>query len=210
MNALAQGGWRINGNLNEGIGDAAPGSANAGITGLPTVEGSLGQLGVNVFFSTQDLVNLANPAGTIGTLYGGWYKYVKFKATWSATLAAGQILQYATVADMLLNTVTADNAAAGIFAGFALCAGTTKGNYWWIQTSGICWGVCQSSVTTTTAGDIAVQTSGTTATLDSIADATDYYTTALKGGKLFRGQFLDAPANSALKRVLVPQAGQFQ
>lgn len=210
MNSLSSAGYRINGNLNEGVGDAGIGTPNAGITGLPTVEGAYGQLGKNYFFDTDELAAMTNSAGTIGTLYGGWYKYVKFKATWSATLAAGQILQYATVADMLLNTVTADNVAAGIFAGYALTASTTKGNYWWIQTSGICWGLCQSSVTTTTAGDIAVQTSGTTATLDSIADATDYYTTALKGGKLFRGQFLDAPANSALKRILAPPVGLFQ
>lgn len=210
MNALAQGGFRITGNLNEGIGDAAPGTPTAGQSGLPTVEGAYAQVGVNVFFSTQDLVSYTNTAGTIATLYGGWYKYVKFKTTWSATMAAGQPLFYATVADMVLNIVTADATAAGIFAGYCLAPSVTKGNYWWIQESGIVTVKCKSTVTTTTAGDIAVQTDGTTATIDSIADATDYYTTALKGGKNFRGQFLDAPANGALKRILAPPIGMFQ
>lgn len=210
MNALAQSGFRVTGNLNEGVGDAAPGTPNAGTTGLPTVDGALGQLGVNVFFSTQDLVNYTNTSKTNTTLYGGWYKYVHFKSSWSATLAIGQPLYYVDTTAVLANEVTADCTAAGIYAGIALNATTTKGNYWWIQVSGITWGLCKSTVTTTTAGDLAVQTDGTTGTIDSVADATDYFTTALKGGKLVRGQWLDAPANAGLKRMLMIPPSLFQ
>lgn len=208
MNSLGSAGYRITGNLNEGIGDAGIGTAKAGT--FSNVDGALGQLGKNVFLDTQELVQFTNSAGTISTLYGGWYRYVKFKATWSATMAAGQPLFYATVADLVLNTVTPDPTAAAIFAGYCLAPSVAKGNYWWIQVGGIATVLCKAAVTTTTAGDIAVQTDGTTATIDSIADATDYYTTALKGGKLFRGQFLDAPANGALKRILMAPVGMFQ
>lgn len=210
MNSLALGGYRITGNLNEGIGDAGIGTPSAGITGLPTVEGAYAQLGVNVFLSTSDLASYTNTSKTNSTLYGGWYKYVQFKSTWSATLAIGQPLYYATVADMLNSIITADCTAAGIFAGYSLNSSVSKGNYWWIQTGGITWALCKATVTTTTAGDIAVQTDATTGTTDSIADATDYYTTALKGGKLFRGQWLDAPANAGLKRMLMQQVPLFQ
>lgn len=208
MNSLAVSGFRITGNLNEGIGDVYPGSPKAGT--IAGAVGALGQLGANVFITAQELVNYTNPAGTITVLYGGWYKYVKFKATWSATMAAGQPLFYGSATDFDAVTVTPDAAAAAIFAGYCLAPGITKGNYWWIQTGGIATVLCKSTVTTTTAGDIAVQTDGTTATIDAIADATDYYTTALKGGKLFRGQFIDAPANAALKRILMAPISPFQ
>lgn len=210
MHSLATAGYRITGNLNEGVGDAVPGSPTAGRTGLPTVEGAYGQLGANVFLTTAELAGYTNTSKTNSTLYGGWYKYVKFKTTWSATLAIGQPLFYADATDFFNNTVTADAAAASVFAGFALNATTTKGNYWWIQTGGITWALCKATVTTTTAFTIAVQTDATTATIDSIADATDYYTTALKGGKLFRGQWIDAPANAGLKRMLMAPLAQFQ
>jgi hypothetical protein len=209
MNALAQAGFRITGNLNEGIGDAAPGSPAAGQAGLPVVEGALGQLGVNVFMSASDLVNYCNTAKTNNVLGSGWYKYVQFKSTWSATLALGQALWYATVADMLNNIVTADAAATSIFAGLALCSTTTKGNYWWIQESGVCWCIGQATITDKTAGNILVVTDGTHSTFDGIADGTDYDTTALKL-KLYKGVWLDAPADATLKRALVYPLAMFQ
>lgn len=210
MNSLSAAGYRVTGNLNEGVGDAGIGTPTAGTTGLPTVDGAYGQLGVNVFMSTAELVSYTNTSKTNATLYGGWFKYVHFKSSWSATLAIGQPLYYIDTAAVLANEVTADCTAAGIFAGIALNATTTKGNYWWIQTSGIVYTLCKSTVTTTTAGDLAVQTDGTTGTIDSVADATDYFTTALKGGKLVRGQWLDAPANAGLKRMLLFPVTQFQ
>ena len=207
MNSLAVSGFRITGNLNEGIGDVYPGSPKAGT--IAGAEGALGQLGANVFITTQELVNYTNPSGTIGTLYGGWYKYVKFKTTWSATLAAGQPLFYADYTDMLNQTVTADAAAAAIFAGFALCATTTKGNYWWIQTGGIATVLCKaSSVTDGTAGDLAVQAGQTTATIDAYADATSLATAGLS--KLIRGVFIEVPVAGALKRILMTPVSPFQ
>ena len=207
MNSLAVSGFRITGNLNEGIGDAYPGSPKAGT--IVGAEGATGQLGANVFITSQELVNYTNPAGTIGTLYGGWYKYVRFKTTWSATLAAGQPLFYADATDMLNQVVTPDAAAAAIFAGFALCATTTKGNYWWIQTGGIATVLCKaSSVTDGTAGDLAVQSGQTTATIDSYADATSLATAGLF--KLIRGVFIEVAVAGALKRILMTPVSPFQ
>jgi hypothetical protein len=200
MNALGQSGFRITGNLNEGVGDAGIGTPTAGLAGTAPMEGAYGQLGVNVFMSTLDLASYTNTAKTNSTLYGGWYKYVLFKSTWSATLTLGQALWYANITDMLNNTVTADATATSIFAGLALNSTTVKGNYWWIQTAGVGWAIGQATITDKTAGNILVVTSGTTSTFDGIADATDYDTTSLKL-KLYVGQWLEAPADATLKLV---------
>lgn len=209
MNALGQAGFRVTGNLNEGVGDAQPGTPTAGQSGLPTVEGAYGQLGVNVFMDTADLLNYTNASKTNAVLYGGWFKYCLFKATWSATLAIGQPLYYASITDMLANTVTPDATATAIFAGIALNATTTKGNYWWMQTSGIVYGLGAASVADTTAGNLAVLTGLTTATIDGIADATDYYTNAGKGKSVI-GKWIDAPANATIKRLLLTPVPSFQ
>lgn len=201
MNSLSAAGYRINGNLNEGVGDAGIATPTAGT--FAVVNGAYGQLGKIFYLDTQELLQYTNPLGTIGTLYGGWYKYVHFKSTWSATLAVGQPLFYADATALLANEVTPDAAAAQMFAGYCLAAGTVKGNYWWIQVGGLANALCKaSSVTSNVAGDLAVQTGDTTATTDGIADATDYFTTALKY-KLVRGVWVDAPAAGALKRLLM-------
>ena len=207
MNSLGSAGYRITGNLNEGIGDAGPGTAKAGT--FPTTDGAYGQLGKNVFLDTQELVSFTNPAKAIVTLYGGWFKYVKFHTSWSATLAAGQALWYTDKAAMLANTVSADHAATGILAGFALSATVTKGNYWWIQTGGIVNVLCKtSSVTSNIAGDYAFITSGTTSTVDALGDAGTPSTALIQ--KLFIGQTLEALVADAIKLVAVRPLPQFQ
>lgn len=209
MNSLGSAGYRISGNLNEGVGDAGIGTSNAGTTGLPTVDGAYGQLGKNVFLDTAELVSFTNSGGTIATLYGGWFKYVKFAPTWSATMAAGQALWYTDKAGMLANTVSADHAATGILAGFALAPSVTKGNYWWIQTGGIINVLCKtSSVTSNIAGDYAFITSGTTSTVDALGDAGTPSTGLIQ--KLYIGQTLEALVADALKLVAVRPLTQFQ
>ena len=207
MQSLGASGYRINGNLNEGVGDAGIGTPTAGT--FPVENGAYGQLGKNLFLDTDDLVNYTNPSGTIPTLYGGWFKYVHFKSSWSATLAAGQPLFYADATAVLANEVTADAAATSIFAGIALSPSTTKGNYWWIQTSGVVYVKCKATVSDTTSGNLAVLTDLTTATIDSIADATDWGSNAGKL-KTIVGKFIEAAANGALKRVLLTQVPLFQ
>lgn len=207
MHGLATAGYRVTGNLNEGIGDAGIGTAKAGT--FSNVDGALGQLGKTVFFETDALVSLTNSAGTISVLYGGYYKYVKFKSTWSATMAAGQPLFYADYTDMLNNTVTPDAAAAAIFAGFCLAPSVAKGNYWWIQVGGIATVLTKAgSVTSGVAGDLAVQTGQTTATIDSYADATALATAGLQ--KLIRGVFIEVAVHTSLKRILMSPIGLFQ
>lgn len=203
MNSLATGGYRITGNLNEGVGDAGIATPTAGTFAVEN--GAYGQLGKNFFLDTDTLLGYTNSSGTIGTLYGGYYKYVQFKTTWSATLAAGQPMFYANYTDMLNNVVTPDPAAAAIFAGFNLSPSVTKGNYWWIQVSGIATVLCKaSSVTDGTAGDLAVQTGQTTATIDSFADATAVATAGAV--KLVRGVFIEVAVAGALKRIAMQPA----
>jgi hypothetical protein len=209
MFAISTGGVRITGNLNEGIGDAGPGTAAAGQSGLPTVAGAYGQVGANVFISTAELVSYTNTAKTNSTLYGGWFKYVLFKATWSATLAIGQMLWYANLTDMFNHTVTADATATSIAAGVALCSTTTKGNYWWIQTEGPVYCLARATVTDKTAGNLLVGTSGTVSTFDGIADATDYPTTALQTKQIY-GQWIEAPADGVIKRAYLSPRPIFQ
>lgn len=207
MNSLGSAGYRITGNLNEGIGDAGIGTPTVGKFAVSN--GAYGQLGKNVFLDTDELVSFTNPTATIGTLYGGWFKYVKFATSWSATLAAGQALWYTDKAAMLANTVSADHAATGILAGFALCAGTTKGNYWWIQTGGIVNVLCKtSSVTSNLAGDYAFITSGTTSTVDALGDAGTPSTALIQ--KLYIGQTLEGLVADAIKLVAVRPLPQFQ
>jgi len=207
MNSLGSAGYRINGNLNEGVGDAGIGTPTVGK--FATTDGAYGQLGKNVFLDTQELVSYTNPSGTIATLYGGWFKYVKFHTSWSATLAAGQALWYTDKTAMLANTVSADHAATGILAGFAVSPSTTKGNYWWIQTGGIVNVLCKtSSVTSAVAGDYAFITSGTTSTVDALGDAGTPSTGLIQ--KLYIGQTLEALVADALKLVAVRPLPQFQ
>jgi hypothetical protein len=209
MFSINAGGVRITGNLNEGIGDAGIGSAAAGQTGLPTVAGAYGQLGANAFLSTQELVSYTNTTKSIATIYGGWFKYVKFASSWSATMAAGQALWYTDKAGLLANTVSADHAATGILAGFCLAPSVTKGNYWWIQTGGIVNVLCKtSSVTSNLAGDYAFITSGTTSTVDALADAGTPSTGLIQ--KLYIGQTLEALVADAIKLVAVRPLPQFQ
>jgi hypothetical protein len=207
MNSLGSAGYRVTGNLNVGVGDAGIGTSNAGV--FPVNEGAYGQLGKNVFIDTGELVNYTSSSGTITTLYGGWFKYVKFASTWSATMAAGQALWYTDKAGMLANTVSADHAATGILAGFCIAPSVTKGNYWWIQTGGIVNVLCKtSSVTSNIAGDYAFITSGTTSTVDALGDAGTPSTGLIQ--KLYIGQTLEALVADALKLVAVRPLPQFQ
>ncbi len=136
---------------------------------------------------------------TVGTLRAGTYMMVQTKAGSTAAPARGIGAFWDTSANNGLGkyVVTPDMAATSSLAGIYINA-PTKGNYCWIQTFGLGTLQCRSSVTTTTIGDIAVFTGLTTNTFDSIADATDYFSTAGAMKNLI-GQWYEAPANSGLK-----------
>lgn len=202
MISLAAGGYRITGNLNEGIGDAGPGTANAGTTGLPTVDGALGQLGGNLFITQEEAANYTNTAATIPVLYGGFYRYVRMLAGAVAAVAAGQLCFWS---DPVNGVVTTDVTAAtiGQAAGVILSTAWVKGNYWWVFSGGgICYVKCAAAVTGTTAGQLAIVTQTPAPTVDSLADATAVTDAVLKSQL---GTFLDAAANGAIKRIYMNQ-----
>lgn len=115
-------------------------------------------------------------------LYAGTYQYVQFYASSTATAAAGCVVFWQNT----LNgnwIVTPDASATNIanIAGIALC-NTGKGNYWFIQTSGIAQVKFKAATTKTTPaiGD-AVYVDTTPSNLaDVIADATTLTSPQLK------------------------------
>lgn len=180
--------------------DPAPGKAiaSSGYTFVIPYQGILGKL---VRADHAEALLLSDTVN-IGTLYGGVYQYVKAVTA----LARGQVVAW----DVLANTGFTDYEVTstitlpheGFLAGFALNT-VTSGNYCWIQTDGLATALCKATVTTTTVGTIAVQQT-TTNTVDSIADATGTY---ISGGALglkqIVGAWYEAPANGALKRLVM-------
>jgi len=134
---------------------------------------------------------------SVGTLRAGIYMCVKVKA--GATPVRGAPCAWDTSANSGLTnyTVVDYNAATQSIAGIYLNV-PTAGNQTWIQVAGLATLLCRAAVTTTTIGTLAVLTALGTATFDSIADATDYFTTA-GALKTVVGQWYEAPANSGLK-----------
>jgi hypothetical protein len=203
MNKLALSGYRFNGNLNEGVGDAIPGGQKAGtITGAPS-EGAFGQLGNTVYLSQADALAYTNPNGTIPTLYAGFYTYVQMLAGAVAAVAAGQLCFYDTLAHFVAGIVTTDVTATtiGRTAGVILSTNWTKGNYWWIYSGGgLSYVKSAAAVTSAVDGNLATVTATPAPTVDGLADATAVTDAVAKS---VVGVWAEAPANGALKRILM-------
>lgn len=169
------------------VDDSAVGGASG--DGLGRAPGQLGQI---VEISEREAQKMDS------ALHGGKYQYVKFKAGTTQSNAKGQLVAWDDIDDFV---VTPDPTTANLakIAGAALNA-VTKGNYGWIQVSGLSTVKCKATVTTTTDGTIAVAVSDTTINVDSLADATA--TTNLQV-KSYVGNFAEAPANGALKLVIL-------
>jgi hypothetical protein len=178
--------------------DPVPGGQLSTSIGIP------GQLGQMAMLDVQKA--LAHSDTTIGTLYQGIYQYVKAVTA----LAKGDVVAWDTNANNGLGdfevTHTITLPMEGFLAGFALNT-VTSGNYCWIQVAGLATAKCAASVTTTTVGTIAVQLT-TTATVDSIADATGSW---IGGGALglknIVGTWYEAPANGGLKKLFIKNIG---
>lgn len=206
MNSLCSGGYRINGNLNEGVGDAGIGTPNAGTTGLPTVDGAYGQLGKAFYIDGSDTPNYTNTSGTLPALYGGYYRYVQMLSTASAAVAAGQLcfwnnpLPTGTNPFSVTTDITVTN--QGLVAGIILSPSWTKGNYWWVYAGGgICYVKTKASVTDGTVGNLAISSQTPAPTVDGIADAGAIATALL--AKSILGTWYEATTNGAVKRILM-------
>jgi hypothetical protein len=94
-----------------------------------------GQLSTEIDVDHEMAAKLSKTS--IGTLYGGRYKYVQTKAGSTAAPARGLIAFYATAADLKARIVTPDVPTnTGCVAGVYISA-PTKGEFCWIQTSGL-------------------------------------------------------------------------
>jgi len=164
-----------------------------------------GQLGGVVQHSNATA--LLDSYTTTGTMYEGEYQLVKL----TSAVSRGELVFWDTLANNGINDfeVTHTVTAPAMFrAGVAICDGTS-GEYAFIQISGLASCLNRASVTSKVLGNLVVQTSGTTATVDAIADATDFFTTALTFKQVV-GIAYELPADGAITRVLLNQAGFFR
>lgn len=168
-----------------------------------------GQLGAIWVGNNGDALKVSNPTASVGgTLYMGVYQLVKF----TSAMVKGAVCFWDTLANNGLNDyeVTAVGAATSLFkAGICLYTdASATGRFGWIQTGGLA--VCQyrASVTSAVIGNLVTMVSATDETVDAIADATDYFTSALQY-KLIVGQAYETPANSGLLRVLLDPSAFF-
>lgn len=170
------------------VNDAQPGGAS--LDGNGRAPGQVGQIMELSEYEAQKMDSL---------LHSGKYQYVKFESGTTNANGRGQVVEYATAAKEALFTVNPDVTTAGLArpAGIALSI-VGKGNYGFIQVSGLATALCKGTVTTTTDGTIAVYVADTLGVVDSLADATA--TTNLQT-KSIVGTFAEAPANAGLKLV---------
>ena len=141
-------------------------------------------------------------------LYSGIYQYVQFYASSSGSPAQGAVMFWqpanATVTSDGLQSyiVTPDPPTVpSNIAGIALNA-VTKGNYGWIQITGLATVLFKTGITKATpvVGDLVVLDLTPTDTADVLADATNL--TSVQARAII-GKAYDAPVTASLKRVLL-------
>jgi len=159
-----------------------------------------GQLGKIIAINHAQARQLSDTS--IGTLYGGWYQYVKA----TTALARGDIVAWDVVANTGLTdyevTHTIGATLEGYLAGIALNT-VTSGNYGWIQVQGLAGVKYRATVTDKTAGNIVLQVT-TTATADAIADATGTYISGgVKGLKNIIGAAYEAPVDAGVNLIVM-------
>lgn len=184
----------LNANLN------ATNDSQAGGSFFPTAYAPASLVGSRLVLTHAEAAALSTTS--IGTLYGGIYQYVKFVSTG----VKGQIYAWDVVANTGITdfevVVPSSLAIEGQLAGIGLCA-VTANNYGWLQVDGLATVLYRSTVTDTTAGDMVFQLT-TTATADAIADGTGTFIAGgAKGIKSWIGTAYEAPANGALKLVML-------
>jgi hypothetical protein len=126
------------GSLNAGAGDESIGQTPAPLG--PGVSKFQGQLGRTIWIPPDQLIYTAS----IGTLYGGWFRYVKLRAADAAIAAIGQIafadITVANWTKAYQVTQDEDLSASGIAGKFVAGIFINKlkyGNYWLIQIGGV-------------------------------------------------------------------------
>lgn len=144
------------------VNDTVCGGASSQGTGA-TLYGGI--LGIEIEF-TGDQVFYDS---SVGTLYGGVYKYVKTLST-GGNGVKGKIAFWSDDANFVVTATAQDGNQAGVFLN-----AVTAGNYCWIQVGGDASVLFADSITKETPAikDVVVVTSGA-ATADVEADTTNY------------------------------------
>ena len=175
--------------------DPIPGLSAQGTTA--TSQQFLGMLGQQIQLTSAAALQLSYT--TTGTLYGGTYQYVRFKAGTTAAPAVG-VAVYWDDTDNYVVTPDVPTGQGG-FAGVCIMA-NTKGNYGWIQTDGICTVLGKASSTTKTTpavGDLLTLTASAN-TFDVLADATALTSPT---AKLAVGVCIEALTAGGLKKAWI-------
>lgn len=191
-------GTRIESGYLNTAGDAYPGGANA--------QQAPGQVGQEIWLNDAQAFQLTNPNGTTikttsaaTALRNGWYRRVQSKAGSTAAPAEGVAAYWDGSVDNLGNYIVTPDNNGGIVIGYYLAA-VTKGNYCWIQTSGVVWRKFTNPLTKVAVGGEMVSNIAATGLADVLADATAVTQASMQN---FEGRALDVPTNGGLKRILV-------
>lgn len=174
------------GDLNPGGAFAFPGNPNAYI----------GQVGSVMFLKSSGAAAHSDTANGGVVLAGGRYQYVQFAAD-GTNYTAGQLLYWKDPVNYIVTNV-APSATTAAVAGFCI-APVTQGNYWLIQTRGLCWATFAATASSHTAG-VGVYQVVNTATVNSLADATADATAGV--AKLLVGIAYDAPSDAGTTRIM--------
>lgn len=179
----------------------------SGITGVSKFAG---QLGKHVFFSADQIASVTNT--TIGTLYGGRYRYVRRRAAddSSPALAPGKLAFWDTTATSWQsafqvttdeNLSTSDNATmvAGVFIGTI-----DAGEYGFIQDMGEVFVRFRSVLTASgvTGSRVYATGAGDTGTDQGTCDVLTTDSTSLTFSR-YIGQAVVAPTAGGLKQVIL-------
>jgi len=164
------------------------------LTGLPFYRG---QLGAKLAVDHEHAADLSDTS--VATLYGGIYRYVQTKAGSTAAPARGLVAFYATAADVQADVVTPDAPANdGCIAGIYISA-PTKGQYCWIQVSGLAGVKFRASITRATpAAQCMVYVQSGTNVADQIEDNTNITESVLRR---VLGVAAETPVGAAIKLV---------
>lgn len=189
---------RLNSGYLNGGGGADPGKS-VNTSGLPGTSygGLLGKIII-----VDDIEASRLSLTSTGTLRAGAYMLVQTKLTSTASPIRGTACFWDTNANsgFAKRIVTPDISATviGDFAGIYTDA-PAKGNYSWVQISGLATLLCKtSSVSSNLIGDLCIFTGLTTNTFDGIADATDFFTSAGKFKQVV-GSWEEVPVADGLK-----------
>lgn len=172
---------RLNGKLNA-VNDPVVGQT---VTGGQSYDG---QLGAVMILNAAEALALTDTSGTVPTLYGGKYQYVRFYTSQSGTTIAGGPMYWQDRDNFVVTADVPTNGAG--FAGMALNV-VTKGNYGFIQVSG----KAILNVAAITKATPAIGDPISTSTIGIFDDVADANMTNLQVAR-FVGVWTTAPANN--------------